>query len=228
MPGAVGNERFRQLRVERRGRLRAGSDNHASAWRLPYGCFSWRLDAGGERRRVRPRTRPGTWKGRTTRSSGSSASSTTGHGPSRRAGIPSPGRGATSGAAHRLTPTAPDPTFRCAATAPDPAFRCTAAGSPARSDAAARIPPGAGGTATSGHGTPADAAHRRPLAPKCTTRRGRASRTAARDAFAPIRGTPRPHRPLAAARAAIEIAEAGRRKGATRAAEDAAVADPAA
>lgn len=131
MSAVAYNERFRHLCVEHRGQLRAGSYNHASAWRLLDGCFGRCLDAGDERRRVRPRTR----KGRTTRSSrsaGRPASSTTGHGPSggttshgtsRRTGIPSPGHaaatghGATSGAAYRFTATAPDPTFRCPAAA---------------------------------------------------------------------------------------------------------------
>lgn len=144
MSAVAYNERFRQLCVKHRGRLRAGSYNHASAWRLLDGCFGRCLDAGDERRRVRPRTRPGTRKGRTTRSSrsaGRPAGSTTGHGPSggtashgtsyrtashgtsRRTGLPSPGHaaatghGATSGAAYRLTATAPDPTFRCPAAA---------------------------------------------------------------------------------------------------------------
>lgn len=144
MSAVAYNERFRHLCVEHRGRLRAGSFNHASAWRLLDGCFSRCLDAGDERR-VRPRTRPGTRKGRTIRSSrsaGRPASSTTGHGPSggtashgtsRRTGIPSPGHaaatghGATSGAAYRLTATAPDPTFRGASTANCPSYRSAAA-----------------------------------------------------------------------------------------------------
>lgn len=237
MPVVASNERFRRPCVERRGRLRAGSDNHASAWRLPDGCFSWCLDAGGERWRARPRPRPGTWQRRATRpsrSAGSAASSTTGHGPSGSTASHGPsggtashgasgsttshaaaaGDGATSGAAHRITATAPEPTIQC------PASR------PAGGGAAARISAPAGSTATSGHGAAADAAYRRPVAPKCTPGRERAIGTAAPDAFAPIRGTPRPYRPLAAARAAIAIAEAGRRKGATAAATDAAVAEP--
>ncbi|MGX1170041.1 hypothetical protein AB7M16_006307 [Bradyrhizobium sp. USDA 372] len=253
MPAVASNERFGRPCVESRGRLRAGSEDHASAWRLPDGCFGWRLDADDERVGPGP---PGTRTGWTTRASRSAAISTTGHGPSgstagygsssstashgasggtashgassgtashgasRRAGIPSPfraaaaGNGATSGAAHRITATAPEPTIQC------PASR------PAGGGAAARIPPPAGSATTSGHGAAADAAYRHPFAPKCTPGRERAIGTAAPDAFAPIRGTPRPHRPLAAARAAIAIAEDGRPKGATAAATVAAVAEP--
>ncbi len=218
MPTAAKDERFRQLCVKDRGRLRAGSYDHASAWRLPKGRFGWCLDAGSQRRHFRSGTSR-TWKGRTTRSrpsTGSAASSTTGHGPPgcaashgapRRAGLPSTfhaaatGNGATSGAAYGLT-----------STASDPALRCTAA----------PISSGAGSTATPGDGTAADAAHRRPLgrslAAQRTAGRERAAvaagsdRTArttapaansaappdgaaapARDAVAPNYGTPDPH-----------------------------------
>ncbi|WP_421608517.1 hypothetical protein, partial [Bradyrhizobium ottawaense] len=120
------------------------SDNHASAWRLPYGCFSWCLDAD-ERRRARPRTRPWTWKGRTCRSSrsaGSTAGGTTGHGPSggaashgtsRRPGVPSTGHAAATG--HGAAP--PGAPHRRTAVAAGPPLCCTTAASgPARGGAA--------------------------------------------------------------------------------------------
>lgn len=198
MSAVAYTERFRQLCVEHRGRLRAGSYNHASAWPLLDGCFSRCLDAGDERRRVRPRTRPR--KGRTARSSrsaGRPASSTTGHGPSggtashgtsRCTGIPSPGHGAatghgaTSGAAFRLTATAPDPTFRCSGAAGGPSLCCTIAAScPARRGTAARIPSGADNATASGHGGAACATYRRPLAPQRTAGCARAAVAAGSD-----------------------------------------------
>ncbi|WGD49891.1 hypothetical protein QA641_30225 [Bradyrhizobium sp. CB1650] len=112
---------------------------------MPYGLPGWRLHAGDECRRARP----GTWKRWTTGSGcttgsatgdGPSVSTTTdgpsggtaGHGASRRTGIPSTshaaatGDGATSGAPHRLTAAAPDPTH-CRAAASGPARGGTAA-----------------------------------------------------------------------------------------------------
>lgn len=227
MPAAANDERFRRMCVDIRGRLRVGSYDHASAWRLPYDCFRWCLDAGRQRRRVRPGARPWTWKGRTTRASRSTGSATS-HGPSggaashgaSRAGRPTAshaaatGDGAAAGAPHRLTAAASVPTFQ------RPASR------PPGGGAKARIPSGAGSAATSGHGAAADTAYRSPFSPKCTPGRERGIGTATRDAFAPIRGTPGPHRPLAATRAAIAIAEAGRRKGAAPAATVVAVAEP--
>ena len=232
MPASA--EPLRHLDVENCGRFRAGSYHHASPWRVRDGFFGECLDADGERRRVRPGTRAGTRKGWTTRarrSAGSSASTTTcngaptgtaSHGAPRRAGIPSPshaaapGHGTASGAAYRLSTATSGPPLRCTA----------AAGRTACGGAAARIPSGAGSAATSGHGTTAHAAYCRTLAPKRTAGRERAAGTATRDTFPSIRGTPRSRRPLAAARAATAIAKARRRKGATRAAADAAVAEP--
>ena len=226
MSAVADNERFRRPCVESRGRLRAGSQDHASAWRLPDGCFGWCLDAGGERVRPgTPRTRAG-WPTRAGRSAGRAARSTidgssggtASHGTPRRAGIPSSfhaaatGDGATVGAAHRLTATASDPTFQC------PASRS------ARGGAAARTPSGADSTATSGHGAADDAAYCRPLPSQHITGReraavaagaDRAARTtasaagpaaAARDAVAPDDGAPDPNRTPAAARAATAIA----------------------
>ncbi|MCA1382022.1 hypothetical protein I6F34_14335 [Bradyrhizobium sp. BRP05] len=97
--------------------------------------------------------------------SGGSAS----HGASRRAAshAAATGDGATSGAPHRLTATASDPTNQC------PPSR------PAGGSAPARNPSPAGSAATSGHGAAADAADRRPFAPKCTPGRERAFGTAA-------------------------------------------------
>ncbi|KGT79026.1 hypothetical protein MA20_16850 [Bradyrhizobium japonicum] len=109
------------------------------------GAFGWRLDAGDERRRVRPGTRPGTRKRWTTgagRSAGRPAGTTTRHSPtggatcdgaSRCAGISSSGHaaatghGAESGASHDLTATAPGPVLRCTATASRPAHGGAAA-----------------------------------------------------------------------------------------------------
>lgn len=179
MPAAANNEPFRRLCVKNRGRLRAGSDDHASAWPWPDGCLGWYLDAGDGRRRVCPRTRPGTWKG-ASRGAGSTASTTTGHGPSRRptadgtsrrASIPSPGHAAAAG--HGATSRA---AYCLAATASAPAFRCPAAADgPAHSGAAARIPSSARGAATPGHGAAADAAYRRPVTPRRTAGRERAA-----------------------------------------------------
>ena len=132
------NEPFRHLRVEICGRFRAGSYDHASAWRLLDGVFGWRLDVGGERRRVRPGPSRKGWTAGTgcTASpaacngpSGSAAS----HGASRRAGIPSPGHaaaaghGAASRAALRLSTAASGPPLRCNAATRCPASGCAAA-----------------------------------------------------------------------------------------------------
>ncbi|MFK4509075.1 hypothetical protein IQ17_00454 [Bradyrhizobium daqingense] len=206
MPAVAKNERLRRLCVESRGRLRVGSQDHASAWRLPDGCFGWRLDADDERAGPgTPRTRTGWRTARASRSAASRTtshgptSSTTGHGPSvsttghgssggtaghgssvgaachgasRRAAshAAATGDGATSGAsgaAHRLTATALDPSYQC------PPNR------PAGGRAPARIPSAAGSGRTSGHGAAADAAYRRPFASKCTPGRKPATGAAA-------------------------------------------------
>ncbi|UQD75338.1 hypothetical protein JEY40_12870 [Bradyrhizobium japonicum] len=99
------------------------------------GAFGWRLDAGDERRRVRPGTRK-RWTTGAGRSAGGPAGSATcdgstggaaRDGASRCAGISSSGHaaatghGAESGASHDLTATAPGPVLRCTATASRPA-----------------------------------------------------------------------------------------------------------
>ncbi len=234
MPAAANNEPFRHPCVESCGRFRAGSEDHASAWRLPDGFFGWCLDAGDERRRVRPGTRPGTRKGWTTGASRSAGRPGRQPPPAmaRPAAPPAMARPAAPAfhppAMPQRPAMAPHPAPHIASPPPRPTPHFAAPPPRAAPHVAAprpefhRPPAAPQRPAMAPRPTPHIAA---PSRPKRTAGRERAAGTHRARCFRANPRNARPHRPLAAARTAIAVAKARRRR-AQHSSSGCAVAEP--